>query len=245
MLKEARGHHAIELCGAGQKHFAARRFEPRQHGLKEMHVRVLFAFAGVGRQNAVIASGRRLEVLIENAQRIERGGKKSRLGRELVSPRKPEQREGVSVKIALRVVDGAVGMNGKDPPLVAVDPVIAVDEPVRRFERDGLALRSPAEQRRMRKNIDLARLHHGPPRRREMRRSLEGQPLDEASARRIEPGRAPERQRLIDDPALQARDRVLSVDSGDERFFRRHVSHTAHNTSSRSPPVRRAASKPG
>ena len=115
MLEETRGHHAVELRGAGEKHFAPRRFEPRQHGLEEMHVRVLFASARVGRQNAVVAAGRRLEVLIENAQCVERGGEKPRLGRELVSPGEPEQREGVRVKIALRVVDGAVGMNGKDP----------------------------------------------------------------------------------------------------------------------------------
>ena len=100
-----------------------------------MHVRVLFALACVGRQNAVIASARGLEVLIQNAQRVERGGKKPRLGRELVGPREPEQREGVSVEIALRVVDGAVGMNGEDPTVAAVAPMIAVDQPVRGLER--------------------------------------------------------------------------------------------------------------
>ena len=133
MLKETRGHHAVELCGASEKHLAPRRFKPRQHGLEEMHVRVLFALAGVTRQNAVIASGRQLEVLIENAQCVEGDGKKPWLGRELVSPREAEQSKGMGVKIALRVVDGAVGMNGKYPPVVAVDPVIAVDQPVRGF----------------------------------------------------------------------------------------------------------------
>ena len=133
MLEETRGHHAVEFCGASEKHLAPRRFVPRQHRLEEMHVWVLFALARVSRQNAVIAAGRRLEVLVENAQRVEGGGKKSWLGRELVRPGEPEQREGMSVKIALRVMDGAVGMNGKDPAVAAVDPVIAVDEPVRGF----------------------------------------------------------------------------------------------------------------
>ena len=55
MLKETRGHHAVELCGASEKHLAPRRFKPRQHGLEEMHVRVLFALAGVTWQNGVIA----------------------------------------------------------------------------------------------------------------------------------------------------------------------------------------------
>ncbi len=60
VLEEARRHHAVELRGAGEKHLAARGLEPRQHGLEEMHVRVLFAFAVVSGQNAVIAAGRRL-----------------------------------------------------------------------------------------------------------------------------------------------------------------------------------------
>ena len=116
MLKETRGHHAVELRGASEKHLAPRRFKPRQHGLKEMHMRVLFAFAGVARQDAVIASGRRLEVLIENAQCVEGDGKKPWLRRELVSPCEAEQSEGMSVKIALCVVDGAIGITEKIQP---------------------------------------------------------------------------------------------------------------------------------
>ena len=244
MLKETRGHHAVELGGASEKHFAPRRLEPRQHGLEEMHVRVLFALSRVGRQDAVIASGRRLEVLIENAQCVEGGGEKPRLGRELVSPCEAEQREGMRVKITLRVMHGAVGMNGKDPAVAAIGAMIAVDEPVRGFERHRLALRPPAEQRRMRKDIDLTRLHHGAPRRRVKRRALEGQALDEASARRIESRLAPERQRLLDDPALEARDRAPGIDvighdgpsRGGFAAFVRHASmkrasHDGRNTS--------------
>ena len=96
--------------------------------------------------------------------------------------------------------------------MAAIRHVVAVDEPVRGFECRDLAFRPPAEQRRVRKDIDLARLHHGAPRRRVERRSLEGQPLDEAAARRIKPRFAPQRQRLVDDPAPKARDRTLRID---------------------------------
>ena len=197
-LEEPSGHHAMELSGAGEKHRVAGGLEPRQHGLEEMHVRVLLAAAGVGGQDAVIAAGRRREVLIEDAQRRERGREKPRLRRELVSPGEPEQRESVGIEIALGVADGAVRVDGKDPARRTVGPMIAIDEPVGRLERDGLALRPPAEHRRVRKNVDLAALHHGAPRGRLDRRSLERQPLDEGAPRRIEANSAPERQRLID-----------------------------------------------
>ncbi len=236
MLKELRRHHAVDLRGAGQKHLAPRRLEPRQHGLEQMHVRVLLALSRVGGQNAVIASGRRLEALIENPQCGECCGKEPRLGRELVGPGESEQSEGVGVEIALRVMNGAVGMNGKDPAVVAVAPMIAVDQPVRGFERDRRALRAPADERRMREDIDLARLHHRAPRRGVERLSFEGEALDEASARRIESRFAPERQRLLDHPALEARSRALRVPvSGDVSAPVRQVNHGAHNTSPTSP----------
>ena len=183
----------MELSGAGKKHGVAGGLEPRQHGLEEMHVRVLLARAGVGGQDAVIAAGRRREVLIEDAQRRERGREKPRLRRELVSPGEPEQREGVGIEIALGVADGAVRVDGKDPARRTVGPMIAIDEPMGRLERDGFAFRPPAEHRRVRKNVDLAALHHGAPRGRQDRRSLERQPLDEGAPRRIEANSAPER----------------------------------------------------
>src|SRR5215471_4505976 len=73
-LEEARGHHGVDVSGADQKLLAARRFEPRQHGLKEMHVRILLAAVRVALQSAVIASGRGGEMLIQHADRRDRSG---------------------------------------------------------------------------------------------------------------------------------------------------------------------------
>ena len=64
--KNRPSHHVIELSRPGKKHCAAGGFVPCKHGLEEMHVRVLLAPACVGRQNAVVASGGRREVLIED-----------------------------------------------------------------------------------------------------------------------------------------------------------------------------------
>src|SRR5579863_795439 len=121
-------------------------------------------------------------------------------------------------------------MDGKDPAVAAVAPMIAVDQPVRGFERDRLALRAPADQRRMGEDIDLAGLHHGAPRRVEERLPLEGQALNEASPRRVESRFGPERQRLADDPAFQARSGALYAGVSTQR-----ASCGAHNTSPMSP----------
>ena len=141
---------------------------------------------------------------------------------------------------------GAVGMNGEDPAVAAIAAMIAVDQSMRGLERDRLALGAPAEQGRMREHIDLARLHHGAARRRVHGRALEGEALDEAAARRIESGFAPERQRVLDDPAFEARDGAfdVSVSCRDRprrcgalapSRLRRRASHGAHNTSPTSP----------
>ncbi len=94
------------------------------------------------------------------------------------------------------------------------------------LQRDGAPLGIPAHLRSLGVAIDLAGLHEHAPRRSDIRGAVAVQPVDEAARRPIPADGRPQRKRLVDHAALQARDDVRSL-------IPRNVSYVRHRVVSR------------
>ena len=114
-LEEARRRQTPDLGGSREEPLLSARFEPSDHRLEEVHVRVLEQGVAIGRKRGVIAARGRGEMPIEVVDGLERGFEKARIGLQTMGPGKAEKREGVRVEIPPGVVDGAFMRRREDP----------------------------------------------------------------------------------------------------------------------------------
>ncbi|MGY3650834.1 hypothetical protein ACVWW2_006125 [Bradyrhizobium sp. LM4.3] len=198
------------------------RVEARDHRLEQMHVRILPARQR-DRQAFVDAAVRRAQMAVEEGEQCVDLGANLRILVERIDGRQRKQDEGVVVGVAPAVQHRALRRQPVHVARPAVGRFRACEQMLQPLERDGAPLRIPAHLRGLGVAPDLAGLHEHAPRRGHVRRAVMVQPIDETTRAMVPADRRPQRQRLVDHAALQARDDVRRLARRNDSFVRHHV----------------------